>query len=44
MVRARFIVQVRYGDFAEHLKALEQLNEIARARGDVLGRHGRNRK
>jgi hypothetical protein len=33
MVRARFIVQVRYGHFAEYLKALEQLNEIARARG-----------
>ena len=31
MVRARFIVQVRYGHFAEYLKALEQLNEIARA-------------
>jgi hypothetical protein len=33
MVRARFIVQVRYGHFAEYLKALEQLNEIARERG-----------
>lgn len=33
MVRARFIVQVRYGHFAEYLKAAEQLNEIARARG-----------
>jgi hypothetical protein len=33
MVRARFIVQVRYGQFAEYLKALEQLNEIARGRG-----------
>jgi hypothetical protein len=33
MVRARFIVQVRYGNFAEYLKALEQLNEIARERG-----------
>jgi hypothetical protein len=33
MVRARFIVQVRYGHFAEYLKALEQLNEIARVRG-----------
>ena len=30
MVRARFIVQVRYGHFAEYLKALEQLNEMAR--------------
>ena len=33
MVRARFIVQVRYGHFAEFLKASEQLNEIARERG-----------
>ncbi len=33
MFRARFIVQVRYGQFAEYLKALEQLNEIARERG-----------
>jgi len=33
MVRSRFIVQVRYGHFAEYLKAGEQLNEIARARG-----------
>ncbi len=33
MVRARFIVQVRYGHFAGYLEALEQLNEIARARG-----------
>jgi NIPSNAP len=33
MVRARFIVQVRYGQFAEYLKASEQLNEIARGRG-----------
>jgi hypothetical protein len=33
MVRARFIVQVRYGHFAEYLKALEHLNEIARQRG-----------
>jgi hypothetical protein len=33
MVRARFIVQVRYGQFAEYLKAMEQLNEIARKRG-----------
>jgi len=33
MVRARFIVQVRYGHFAEYLKASEQLNEIARERG-----------
>jgi hypothetical protein len=35
MVRARFIVQVRYGHFAEYLKAGEQLNEIARQRGWV---------
>jgi NIPSNAP protein len=35
MVRARFIVEVRYGHFAEYLKALEQLNELARARGWV---------
>jgi hypothetical protein len=33
MVRFRFIVQVRYGQFAEYLKAVEQLNEIARERG-----------
>jgi NIPSNAP len=33
MVRARFIVQVRYGHFAEYLKAVEQLNEVARERG-----------
>src|SRR5712691_7041188 len=33
MVRARFIVQVRYGHFAEYLEFAEQLNEIARARG-----------
>jgi hypothetical protein len=33
MVRARYIIQVRYGHFAEYLKALEQLNAIARARG-----------
>ena len=33
MIRARFIAQVRYGHFAEYLKAVEQLNEIARARG-----------
>jgi hypothetical protein len=33
MVRARFVVQVRYGHFADYLKALEQLNEIARERG-----------
>lgn len=33
MVRARFIVQVRYGHFAEYLKSMERLNEIARARG-----------
>ena len=33
MVRARFMVQVRYGHFAEYLKASEQLNEIARERG-----------
>ena len=33
MIRVRFIAQVRYGHFAEYLKALEQLNEIARQRG-----------
>jgi hypothetical protein len=33
MVRTRFIAQVRYGHFAEYLKALEQLNEISRERG-----------
>jgi hypothetical protein len=33
MVRARFIVQVRYGHFAKYLKVGEQLNEIARDRG-----------
>ena len=33
MIRARFIVQVRYGHFAEYLRVGEQLNEIARARG-----------
>jgi len=33
MVRARFIVQVRYGHFAEYLKAVERLNEIARQHG-----------
>jgi hypothetical protein len=33
MVRARFIVQVRYGHFAAYLKVVEQLNEVARARG-----------
>jgi hypothetical protein len=33
MVRARITAQVRYGHFAEYLKAAEQLNEIARARG-----------
>jgi hypothetical protein len=33
MIRARFIAQVRYGQFAEYLKAGEQLNEIARERG-----------
>src|SRR5262245_27963560 len=33
MVRARFTIQVRYGHFAEYLKASEQLNEIARERG-----------
>jgi hypothetical protein len=33
MVRARFIVQVRYGHFAEYLKIAEKLNEVARARG-----------
>ena len=35
MVRARFIVEVRYGYFAEYLQALEKLNEIARERGWV---------
>lgn len=33
MVRSRFIVQVRYGHFGEYLKAMEQLNEMARERG-----------
>ena len=33
MIRARFMAQVRYGHFAEYLKALEQLNEIAQERG-----------
>jgi hypothetical protein len=33
MVRARFIVQVRYGHFADYLKIAEKLNEVARARG-----------
>src|SRR6266536_1923411 len=33
MVRSRFIVQVPYGHFAEYLKALVQLNEIARQHG-----------
>ena len=33
MIRARFIAQVRYGQFADYLKALEQLNEIAREHG-----------
>jgi len=33
MVRARFTVQVRYGHFADYLKAGEQLNEIAREHG-----------
>ena len=33
MVRARFTIEVRYGHFAEYLKALEQLNEHARERG-----------
>jgi NIPSNAP len=33
MIRVRFIAQVRYGHFAEYLKAGEQLNEIARERG-----------
>jgi NIPSNAP len=32
MVRARFIIEVRYGHFAEYLSALEQLNAIARER------------
>jgi hypothetical protein len=33
MYRTRFIVEVRYGHFAEYLKVGEKLNEIARARG-----------
>jgi hypothetical protein len=33
MVRARFIVEVRYGHFAEYLKIGEKLNELARGRG-----------
>ncbi len=33
MIRARFIAQVRYGHFAEYLKALQQLNEISREHG-----------
>jgi hypothetical protein len=33
MYRARFIVQVRYGHFKEHLEAWQQLNELARSRG-----------
>jgi len=33
MVRARFTIEVRYGHFAEYLKALEQLNERAREHG-----------
>ena len=33
MIRARFIAQVRYGHFADYLRALEQLNEISRDRG-----------
>jgi hypothetical protein len=33
MVRARFTVEVRYGKFAEYLKASEKMNEIARDRG-----------
>ena len=33
MVRARFIVEVRYGHFADYLKTGEKLNEIARGRG-----------
>ena len=33
MIRVRFIAQVRYGHFAEYLKAGERLNEIARERG-----------
>ena len=37
MVRARFMVQVRYGHFNEYLKAVEQLNEIARERGWAEG-------
>jgi hypothetical protein len=33
MVRVHFTAEVRYGHFAEYLKALEQLNTIARERG-----------
>jgi NIPSNAP len=33
MVRARFIVEVRYGHFADYLKALEKLNERGRGQG-----------
>ena len=33
MFRARFIAEARYGHFADYLKAVEQLNEIARERG-----------
>jgi hypothetical protein len=33
MVRARFIAEVRYGHYAEYLKAAEKLNELARERG-----------
>jgi hypothetical protein len=33
MYRFRFLVQVRYGHFKEHLEAWEQLNEISRSRG-----------
>jgi NIPSNAP len=33
MIRARFIAQVRYGQFTDYLKALEQLNEISREHG-----------
>ena len=33
MIRARFIGEVRYGHWAENLKAAQRLNEIAQARG-----------
>src|SRR6201987_2899610 len=33
MVRARFVFQLPYGQFAEYLKGVERLNEIGRQRG-----------